>query len=286
MSPSADRVAAFTRADLTFPTEDTGPIDGEPVLLLHGWPQDGRSWDRVTPALTAAGYRSFAPTLRGATPGANPRPRRAYRGPELLGDVAAMIERIGAPVHLVGHDWGAALAWTVAVRRPDLVTTLTAVSVPHPAAFLNALRRPAQLRRSWYMAFFQLPVVPELALAADGVRRRVLRASGQSSAAARRDAGRLDSYALRRGGFNWYRGALLSAPRDLGPATVPVLQVWSDGDVAVGRASIEASRAYARGGYRLVVLEGVSHWIPDVAADRLSDALLAHLRAHPRATGA
>lgn len=271
------RLTSVEREGLVFPIVDRGPLDGPPVLLLHGWPQDGESWRDVSDLLVAEGYRTFAPTLRGATITANPRRRSAFRSGELLADVVAMIEAIGAPVHLVGHDWGAALAWTVAARRPDLVRSLSAVSVPHPAAFLKALRRPGQASKSWYMGFFQLPVIPEIALAGRAFRTRALLGSGQKGVALRRDAARLNSHALRRGGLNWYRGAPLTPPKDLGgPTEVPVLQVWSDRDVAIARSTVEQSERYASGSYELVVLKGVSHWIPDEAPDALVQALLAH----------
>lgn len=278
MSPAVpDRIAAFERAGLRFPTDDLGPPDGDPVLLLHGWPQDARSWDRVSPLLAAQGYRVFVPTLRGATHEANPASRRSYRTGDLLADATAMIAAIGRPVHIVGHDWGAALAWTTAARRPDLVTTLTAVSVPHPAAFLAGLGRPRQLAKSWYMAFFQLPVLPELVLASSVVRRRVLGAAGQTPDVADRDSARLSTYALRRGGLNWYRGAALTRPRDMGgPTTVPTLQVWSEQDVAVSRETVERSARYVHGPYQLLALDGVSHWVPDAAPEQLVEALSNH----------
>lgn len=274
----ADRLTSVQHAGLVFPIVDTGPIDGTPVLLLHGWPQDGGSWTSVADELAASGYRTFAPTLRGAVASANPRRRRAFRSGELLEDVVAIIEAIGMPVHLVGHDWGAALAWTVAARRADLVRTLTAVSVPHPAVFLKALRGPRQASKSWYMALFQLPLLPELGLASTAVRTRALRSSGQSPAGARRDAARLHTHALRRGGLHWYRGAPLTRPIDLGgPVSVPVLQVWSDQDVAIARSTIERSRDYAAGEYELVVLGGVSHWIPDEAPAELARMVHGHI---------
>lgn len=272
-----NRIRVFERAGLRFPTEDHGPLDGEPVLLLHGWPQDARSWDRLVPLLVDEGYRVLAPTLRGATPEANPSSRWAYRSDELLADATAMIETIGRPVHVVGHDWGAALAWTTAARRPDLVATLTAVSVPHPAAFLAGMRRPRQLAKSWYMAFFQLPFLPELVLGSAVVRTRVLRRAGQAPGVAARDSGRLESYALRRGGLNWYRGAALTPVRDMGgPSTVPTLQVWSDQDVAVARETVEGAARYVQAPYRLLALDGVSHWIPDAAPEQLASALVSH----------
>ena len=158
------RISLFTRDALTFDVTDTGPLDGDPVVLLHGFPQTSTSWARVTPLLNAEGFRTLAPDLRGYSPRARPRGRRSYRTGELVEDVTALLRLVGAPVHLVGHDWGAMLSWGTAIAHPDLVRTHTSVSVPHPAAFVRSMTSSPQLLHSWYMGFFQLPYVPELAL--------------------------------------------------------------------------------------------------------------------------
>lgn len=275
----SERITEFHNGALRFPARDTGPLDGPPVLLLHGWPQDGSSWSAVAAALNEAGYRTFAPDLRGVSALANPRSRRHFRGSALRSDVAAMVEQIGRPVHLVGHDWGSALAWNVATHEPELLLSLTGVSVPHPAAFLKSLATSRQGLVSWYMYFFQLPWLPELALGWSWFMTRALMTTGQTRDAARRDARRNGTWAARRGGFNWYRGAFVE-PFDAGDSTpVPVLQVWSDGDTAILRPGIDATRRHAAGAYRLVVLEGVSHWIPDEAPELLADALVEHIDA-------
>lgn len=275
---SGGRISEVAHGDLRFPVADSGPLDGEPVLLLHGWPQDGTSWTTVAGQLNAAGYRTYAPTLRGVSPTANPAGRSAYRASALRADVAAMVEAIGGPVHVVGHDWGAALAWGVATHRPELLRSLTAVSVPHPAAFLRSLATSRQALASWYMYAFQLPVLPELLLGSRTFMTRALLQAGQQRRYAERDVARNADRALRRGGLNWYRGAVLE-PRDHGrPTPVPVLQVWSDGDTAILRPSIDRTAAYAAGSYELAVLEGVSHWIPDEAPAELAALVVAHLR--------
>jgi pimeloyl-ACP methyl ester carboxylesterase len=270
------RLTQITNGDLRFPVTDAGPLDGEPVLLLHGWPQDRASWSSVTAELNFAGYRTFAPTLRGATRTANPRRRSAYRSSELRSDVRAMIDAIGGPVHLVGHDWGAALAWQVACHEPHLLRTLTAVSVPHPSAFLKSFATSAQALSSWYMFAFQPPVLPELALASERFMVRALMGTGQTRERALRDARRNRDRDLRRGGLNWYRGAVLEVDGGA-PTPVPTLQVWSDGDTAIRRASIDKTHRYAAGPYRLEVLEGVSHWIPDEAPEALAGLITDHI---------
>src|SRR3954463_14957615 len=161
---------SFRRGDLTFDVRDAGPADGTPVVLLHGFPQDSSSFDRLTPALHSAGLRTLAPDQRGYSPGARPSGRAAYRMRELTADVLALLDaaELGS-AHVVGHDWGGIVGWALAAWHPERGRTLTAVSVPHPAAMARAFVTSDQALRSWYMGLFQLPVLPEqLLLAGDG----------------------------------------------------------------------------------------------------------------------
>src|ERR1700760_2302827 len=166
----------FSNGALSFQLTDTGPASpaepagsGQAVILLHGFPQDRRCWDGVGAALARDGYRVLAPDLRGYSPGARPAARSAYRNSELAGYVLALAGAAGADrFHLVGHDWGAALAWYVAGRYPERVTSLAALSVPHPQAFGRAMVSSNQAVRSWYMAACQLPFLPERALSRRG----------------------------------------------------------------------------------------------------------------------
>ena len=142
----------YRRNDLTFDVRDAGPADGPVVVLLHGFPQHNDSWDAVIDRLTAQGYRCLAPNQRGYSTGARPSRRRDYRIPELVGDLGALIDASGAQqVHLVGHDWGAAVAWAAAAEMPERLTTVSPVSVPHPAAFLKSFATSRQGLASWYM---------------------------------------------------------------------------------------------------------------------------------------
>lgn len=278
----------FTRDDLVFDVVDAGPADGAPVLLLHGFPQFNTSWTGVIERLTAKGFRCLAPDQRGYSPGARPRGRRAYRMPELVEDVRALVDATGAErVHLVGHDWGAAAAWAFAARYPTRLASLAAVSVPHPAAFVRAMATSRQGLASWYMYFFQLPAIPEWLLVGAGGRhwRRLatfLRRTRQSPAAAERDARAMAESGVFRSAINWYRAIPLVNPRSTDvEVTVPTLFVWSDGDTAVLRKTAEACRKWVTGPFRFETLHGVSHWIPDEAPDVLSDLLLAQFAAHP-----
>jgi pimeloyl-ACP methyl ester carboxylesterase len=276
-----ERITSFTRDGLVFDVRDAGPVDGTPVLLLHGFPQDCHCWDAVSPLLHARGYRTVAPDQRGYSPGARPRPRWAYRCSELAEDVVELIEVAGlGPVHLVGHDWGAVVAWEAAARRPDLLRSLTALSVPHPAAFVKAMFTSSQARRSRYMFFFQLPWLPERQLTSGKSWERSLRSSGLSSAAAARDAMRTRDRDAAHGALSWYRAMVFSSPRALrAMITVPTLYVWSDGDTAIGPQGAALTPRFVAGPYTFEVLEGVSHWIPDEAPEQLDVLLARHFDA-------
>ena len=275
---STERITTFSRDGLVFDVRDAGPVDGPPVVLLHGFPQDSRSWDRVAPLLQARGYRTIAPDQRGYSAGARPRSRHAYRPSELTGDIIELIEVSGlGPVHLVGHDWGAAVAWGVAARRPDLLRSLTALSVPHPAAFIRAMVTSSQARRSRYMLFFQLPWWPERELTSRESWERSLRSTGMPPEAAARDSDLMSDPGAARGALSWYRAMMFSSPRAVqAKVTVPTLYVWSDGDVAVGPQGAALTPRFVTGPYTYEVLTGVSHWIPDEAPEQLDTLLARH----------
>jgi pimeloyl-ACP methyl ester carboxylesterase len=269
-------VTRFSRGDLTFDVTEDGPSDGEPVVLLHGFPQRSNCWNAVVPPLASAGYHVIRMDQRGYSPGARPSGRRAYRSTEVVADAAALVDHYGGSAHVVGHDWGAAVAWALAAERPEAVRSLTAVSVPHPEAFTRALVTSSQAVRSWYMLFFQLPWLPERILRSQF--EQIMRMSGQSAEAARRDAAGFDEPGALTGALNWYRAIPLVDPRRQNALVqAPTLFVWSDGDIAITRRGVDNTPRYVRGPYQFVVLHGVSHWIPDEVPDRLADLLLDHL---------
>src|ERR1700752_5384792 len=123
-----DMLNSFTRDGLVFDVIDQGPRDGEVVVLLHGWPQLNTCWREVANQLNASGYRTIAPNQRGFAMGARPKGRYAYRMRQLVAYIDSLIDAIGGPVHLVGHDWGAAIAWATAMEHPEKIRTLTAIS--------------------------------------------------------------------------------------------------------------------------------------------------------------
>jgi pimeloyl-ACP methyl ester carboxylesterase len=277
-------VDSFERDGLRFDVRDAGPPGGEAVILLHGFPEDGSSWDRVAGGLHRAGGCTLAPDQRGYSPGARPTGRHAYRMRELVTDVAALADAAKlSRFHVVGHDWGGAVAWAVGTFLADRVASLTVVSTPHPRAFVEAMPR-GQILRSWYMAAFQLPGVPERLLLRGGGKtaQQALVRGGLDEESARRYATRLQEPGALTGALNWYRALPLDLRGGPGkPVSVPTLYVWSDKDVALGRWAAERTARYVTGPYTFLELPGVSHWIPEEAPDALTDALLPHLAAYP-----
>jgi pimeloyl-ACP methyl ester carboxylesterase len=274
----------FSRAGLIFDVIDAGPPSGDGIVLLHGFPETSASWSAVTPGLVGAGLRVLAPDQRGYSPGARPSGRKSYVIGELVADVIALADRAGLErFHLVGHDWGGAVAWTLAATHPSRLRTLTVLSTPHPEAMLRSMVTSSQALHSWYMAMFQLPALPErVLLADDGKRFRTSMAGAGLPAAA------IETYyrQLRQPGaltaaLNWYRALPLSAGnRQRTPITVPTMYVWSTKDVALGRKAAELTARYVSGPYRFEVLEGLSHWIPEEAPDVLVRLLLEHTAAY------
>ncbi|WP_203338225.1 alpha/beta fold hydrolase [Nocardioides limicola] len=269
------RIESWQHDGLTFEATDSGPLDGPIVVLLHGFPQRRTCWRQVAALLNDRGVRTIAPDLRGYSPGARPKRRRDYRLPLLVGDVAALLECTG-PAHLVGHDWGATVAWGTAATRQESVRSLTAVSVAHPRAFLGSMLRSTQLARSWYMGFFQIPFLPELMMRRPAAYRRSLSHAGMTEAQIEEYVEGVLADGALRGGLGYYRGLPLTWPlaAELGPVSVPTTMVWSDDDVALVRKGIDLTPRHVHADYDLVVLPGVSHWIPEEAPEALAQAIL------------
>jgi pimeloyl-ACP methyl ester carboxylesterase len=269
------------RDGLTFDVLDAGPADGEPVVLLHGFPQDKSAWDRMSPVLHQHGLRTLAVDQRGYSPMARPRGRAAYRLRETTADVLAVLDAAGLKsAHVVGHDWGGIVGWALAAWHPERVRTLTALSVPHPAAMAKAMVTSDQGLRSYYMGLFQLPLLPERLLLAGGgtVLRRMLRSGGLPSDAVDRYVARMREPGALSAALGWYRALPWSSRDPVGTVRVPTLHVWSTGDAFLGRAATEATGQFVDAPYRLEVLDDVSHWIPELAADRVAELVTAHVR--------
>lgn len=270
---------------LVFEARVAGPDDGRLVLLLHGFPQTSYSWRAQLAALSAAGFRAVAPDLRGYSPGARPADVEAYGIEHLGADVIALVDELGAHrFDLVGHDWGAGVAWHVAGRWPGRVRTLTAASVPHPLAMSAAMQGELggdQPQRSWYVDFFrEQGGAAEDALLADGAARLRGMLSVLGPEAVEEYVGVVGDRAALTAALDYYRANDLKGGIEVPHIEVPTMLVWSTDDMAIAREGAEATAGYVTGPYRFEVLEGVDHWIPESAADRFTALLLEHLGGH------
>ncbi|WP_076263587.1 alpha/beta fold hydrolase [Intrasporangium flavum] len=272
MSRDDQRIRTFARDGLRFEVDDAGPLGGDVVVLLHGFPTDRSSWRAVTPLLHEAGLRTLAPDQRGYSPGARPTGVDAYRLEELVADVLGLVDASGRErVHLVGHDWGGGIAWLLAGNHAGRVASLTALSTPHPAALGRAWRRGwDQRRRSWYVAAFQVPALPEQVMA----RRfeALMRRGGLPEEDRRRYADRLATPAAISGPINWYRASRRSSV----PAHrvhVPTTYVWGCEDPFLGPDAARLTAEHVEAPYELVELDA-GHWLPEMRAAECAAAVL------------
>jgi pimeloyl-ACP methyl ester carboxylesterase len=275
---------------LTFSAIAAGERGARPVVLLHGFPQTSASWHKEMRALADAGYRALAFDQRGYSSGARPPEISDYGIEHTVGDALAVADAQGMErFDLVGHDWGAMVAWVLAAKHPDRVRTLTAVSVPHPGSFGAVLRsgEEDQAQRSSYIGVFRQPggVAEKILLGDDGSGdglRRMFAMSGMPEGAPEVDQFTevLTQPGALTAALNWYRAMDGSFGSDAGPVTMPTLFVWGNEDIAVGRTSAEGNVKWVSGEYRFEELDGVGHWIPEAASERLSSLMLSHLAAH------
>lgn len=287
--------------DLVFDALAAGPPDGEPVLLLHGFPQTGWSYRHQLEGLGAAGYRAVAPDQRGYSSRARPPAVEDYRLDLLVDDAIAMADQLGWDrFHLVGHDWGAMVAWVTAGKHQDRVISLTTLSVPHPYAFAEAMATPPaegdppQSERSSYIEVFKGEGAEEIFLADDAANlRRTFTGGGELLTLGNLGDDVADVYIakLREPGamtaaLNWYRAMTPESLAGFGDITMPTLHVWSTEDPALGREGAELTGKHVVGPYRLEVLEGVTHWIAEEAPEVLTPLLLTHLADATAAEGA
>ncbi len=253
-----------------------GPADGDPVILLHGFPQTSLSWGGVAPALAASGLRVIAPDQRGYSPSARPSEVESYSSQALADDVAHIADALGLDTfHLVGHDWGASVAWVTADRHADRLDSLTAVSVPHLAAFGQSLLTSAdQRQKSSYIQLFRVTGKAEDVLLSDDAERLIGMYQGQVRAddvAAYVDLMRQPG--ALTAALNYYR-AMRADLSELPAVTTPTTYVWSSGDMALGREAAEHCGDFVDADYEFVELPEISHWIPDEAPDVLAEAVL------------
>lgn len=260
-----------------------GPKSGTPVVLLHGFPENWRCWIRQIPALTAAGCRVIIPDQRGYNLSDKPKGVEAYRVDTLVEDISGLIKALDyEKVNLVGHDWGAFVAWMLAIKRPDILHRLGIINVPHPAVAKRFLKRDfEQMRRSLYALFFQIPWLPETLLrmgnwhlAASGICR-----SGRPNAFTDEDIEKYKEAWSQPGAMtamlNWYRAAVSYQPEITNGMGVKVrtLILWGVQDFALSRRMARPSLDYCEDG-NLIFFPEATHWVQREEADEVNRHLL------------
>ena len=268
---------------------EAGDPSGEPVILLHGFPELASSWRHQLPALAEAGFHAVAPDLRGYGDSDRPTAVEAYGVQKLVGDVVGLIAALGHDsAHVVGHDWGGGLAWGLAGNRPELVRSLTILNAP--VGQVSARLRfedPEQRAKSWYMLLFQFPGVAETWMSQHDFRNlREFVFEDAPDAFPPEERERLVA-SLRRDGaltaiLNWYRAnmppsAWLRDPPDPPPVTVPTMIIWGEADTYLGLPLLERSAATVTGPLRVERLPGVSHWVQQHAPDAVNRLLVEFL---------
>jgi len=247
--------------------------EGEAVLLLHGFPDSHRLWRHQVPALTAAGYRSIAPDLRGFGESDRPAAVAAYGLQHVVADCIAVLDHFAIErAHVVGHDWGAIAAWLLAGFMPERVHSLTALSVGHPASFFDA--GLAQREKSWYMLYFLYEGLAEETIRANGWA--FLRELTDHHPEAEQWIADLGRDGALTAALGWYRAnADPRRPQPPWPRIgVPVLGIWSSGDRYLLEAQMRGSAAWVDAGLRYERIEGASHWLPLDAPGELNALLL------------
>ena len=251
--------------------------EGDPVLLLHGWPDSARLWRHQVPFLAAHGYRVITPDLRGFGRSERPAEVAGYRLRNVVADVSALLDHLTIETaYVVGHDWGAAVAWLTAILDPARVRKLTVISVPHPFA-------PPTLRQyemAWYQLFFQFTDVAEATVQYDDWAW--LRKFSRGYRDLEQAIADLSRPGALTASLNWYRANLAprmpGPPPALPPVAAPTLGIWSTGDRYLDGERMKNSAALVQGPWRYEEIPDASHWVPLDAPDRLNELLLDWLR--------
>jgi epoxide hydrolase 4 len=281
------RIRTIEANGLRFLVDEAGEGDSV-ALLLHGFPQSRRCWRHQLPSLAALGWRAVAPDMRGYGGSGRPEDEAAYRIEHLVADAAGLFDALGARRRLlIGHDWGGVVAWAFAIRQALPLDGLVIVNAPHPAVFRRAIRTGWRQRlRSWYIAWFQLPWLPEQMLAADhaALIGRTLEKSALPGTFPPEILAHYRANAAAPGAMtamlSYYRAnaspLVREATEDHTVAT-PTLLVWGEQDNALGPELVAPTADYVPD-LTIRRLPGASHWVPEEAPEEVNAALAAWLR--------
>ena len=264
---------------------------GPAVILLHGFPENWRSWQRQIGPLVRTGFSVWAPDLRGYNLSDIPAGREAYSLEHLVADVVALVRATGEPrAHIVGHDWGGVIAWSFASEHPKLVDRLAILNAPHLDNYARKVRSLAQLWRSWYVLFFQLPWLPERLIAANGydaIRRTFRLGPVRAGAFSREEAAQYAEAMAKPGALtaalDYYRanaGRQMLRRAPMKPITSPTLVIWGERDPALGTALLDDLEALVPG-VRIHRIPDASHWVQNEAPGEVNRVLIDFLTATP-----
>jgi pimeloyl-ACP methyl ester carboxylesterase len=280
----AHREGVVNGVRLHYVEAGAGPL----VVLLHGFPEYWYSWHRQIGVLAAAGFRVMAPDLRGYNLSDKPRGIDAYRVEALTADVAGLIRHAGeSSATVVGHDWGGVLAWLLPLHYPEMVQKRIILNAPHPAAMRRELHRSIdQLRRSWYIFFFQLPLLPEALMRAGDfalLRRMLTRQPVHPDAFTPDDLARYRQALAQPGALtaaiHWYRAAFRRPPQpdEDAPCTVPTLVIWGERDAFLGPRLNDGLEQWAPN-LRIERIPDASHWVQNDAPEQVNKRMLDFLK--------
>ena len=270
-----------------------GPENGAPVVLLHGFPEFWYGWRHQIPVLAAHGCRVIVPDQRGYNLSDKPPRVADYNMDALSDDVLGLLDALGYErATLVGHDWGAAVAWWTALRAPERLHALVILNVPHPGVMRRYARRHlSQLRKSWYMFFFQIPRLPEWLIRMRGFAagRRALLTTSRPGAFSQEDIARYVEAWQQPGALtamiNWYRALFRHPPQRLphGPRVrVPTHILWGKRDAFLEHEMASLSRDLCDQG-RLTFFDDATHWLQHEEPDAVNEAILDMVQAHKEA---
>ena len=272
-------------AEVRLHAVEAGPPDGPLVILLHGFPEFSHGWRRQVGPLAEAGFRVLAPDQRGYNLSDKPGRVEDYRIDRLAGDVLRLAERAGRQhFSVVGHDWGGIVAWWLAIHHPDRLERAAILNAPHPATLARHMTaHPTQLLRSWYVAFFQIPGLPERLATAARFRllERSMRSSSRPGTFTDDDLARYRAAWAQPGALtamiNWYRALRLNPRPSTDRVRVSTLVIWGDRDAFLDRRLAEAAAALCDDA-RVEHLEDATHWVQHEEPERVNRLLIRFLR--------
>ncbi|QOP72782.1 alpha/beta fold hydrolase [Pediococcus acidilactici] len=266
---------------LTFTVRTAGLNNsGNLVILLHGFPESSLMWAPLMIKLAEQGYRVAAPDQRGYSKSARPKGYQNYQMKLLSSDIIEIAKKIGfdSKFHLVGHDIGAVVGWTVATLYPEFLKSWTALSVPDWSAYLWALNNdPVQKKKGSYVHLFQHKFVPELILRHSHYKTLKDLWEGFPESTIHAYTELFSQKGALTGAVNWYR-ALLQLPQiEYSPVKVPTKFIWGNQDLAIARGGVNKNKAYVSGPYQFAELNA-GHWFMEFNQDEISNQIFSHIK--------